>query len=181
VAIAGTAQGQLIDVKQSDNVELTIPVEINDSVLGNAMNLLFPLDGTYVLVDFFGDGASGNRPATGPDQANDDDSATVPLPFSFNLYGDLFTTAYVNNNGNISFGQRQGHGKVRLRQVRRKVDWHRNWRQAIWFKVGCGRKATVGALDATKSRIADAAVQGRISGRVGNDVNVDRVWMARSR
>ncbi len=73
---------------------------------GNVANLLFP-PGTgngVTLVDFFGDGPSGSGPATGPDQHNDDDSATVPLPFTFDLYGATSTTAFVNNNGNLSFG-----------------------------------------------------------------------------
>ena len=72
---------------------------------GDPTNLLYPLDGTYVLVDFFGDGPTGSGPAQGPDQHNDDDSATVLLPFSFDLYGDLDTQCFVNNNGNLSFGQ----------------------------------------------------------------------------
>jgi hypothetical protein len=66
--------------------------------------LLFPLDGTYELVDFYGDGPTGSGPAQGTDQHNDDDSATVPLPFLFDLYGDSFNLTYVNNNGNVSFG-----------------------------------------------------------------------------
>ena len=74
---------------------------------GDATRLLFPLDGTYVPVDFCGDGGTGSGQAqcTGvpPDQHNDDDSATVPLGFSFDLYGDLYTSAFINNNGNISF------------------------------------------------------------------------------
>lgn len=38
--------------------------------------------------------------------ANEDDGADGPfaLPFSFNLYGDLYTEFYLNINGNISFG-----------------------------------------------------------------------------
>ena len=40
---------------------------------GDAANLLFPLDGSYSLVDFCGDGATGSRPAVCPDQHNDDD------------------------------------------------------------------------------------------------------------
>jgi hypothetical protein len=71
---------------------------------GDPRTLLFPLDNEFTRVNFFGDGASGNRPATGLDQHNDDDSATVPLPFEFDLYGEIFNTAFVNNNGNISFG-----------------------------------------------------------------------------
>lgn len=36
---------------------------------------------------------------------NDDQSSSqITLPFTFNLYGDLSNTCYINNNGNISFG-----------------------------------------------------------------------------
>ena len=35
---------------------------------------------------------------------NDDlSSALIPLPFDFNLYGELYNTCYINNNGNVSF------------------------------------------------------------------------------
>ncbi len=37
-------------------------------------------------------------------QPNDDwSSSAINLPFHFNLYGDLYNTCYVNNNGNVSF------------------------------------------------------------------------------
>ncbi|MBX2971968.1 MAG: gliding motility-associated C-terminal domain-containing protein [Flavobacteriales bacterium] len=40
---------------------------------------------------------------------NDDGSSDlISLPFSFNLYGDLYNTCYVNNNGNVSFVQSFG-------------------------------------------------------------------------
>lgn len=68
-------------------------------------SLLFVPDGTHALVDFYGDGPNGSGPATGPDQGNDDDSAGLDLPFSFELYGENFSRAFVNNNGNLSFGQ----------------------------------------------------------------------------
>lgn len=39
-------------------------------------------------------------------QPNDDGSSTqITLPFQFNLYGDIYNTCYVNNNGNVSFAQ----------------------------------------------------------------------------
>jgi gliding motility-associated-like protein len=39
--------------------------------------------------------------AMGP---NDDlSSGVITIPFQFNLYGDLYTTLFINNNGNISF------------------------------------------------------------------------------
>ncbi|MCB9171104.1 MAG: gliding motility-associated C-terminal domain-containing protein [Flavobacteriales bacterium] len=37
-------------------------------------------------------------------QPNDDlSSSLITLPFQFNLYGDLYNTCYINNNGNVSF------------------------------------------------------------------------------
>ncbi|MCC6841383.1 MAG: gliding motility-associated C-terminal domain-containing protein [Flavobacteriales bacterium] len=37
-------------------------------------------------------------------QPNDDGSSSmITLPFQFNLYGELYSTCYVNNNGNVSF------------------------------------------------------------------------------
>jgi gliding motility-associated-like protein len=40
---------------------------------------------------------------------NDDQSSgLITLPFSFNLYGDLYNSCYINNNGNISFGTPYG-------------------------------------------------------------------------
>lgn len=35
--------------------------------------------------------------------SDDGSSAMITLPFQFNLYGDLYNTCYVNNNGNVSF------------------------------------------------------------------------------
>ncbi|MFM6934255.1 MAG: nidogen-like domain-containing protein [Flavobacteriales bacterium] len=37
-------------------------------------------------------------------QPNDDGSTgIIPIPFNFNLYGQTFTSIYINNNGNITF------------------------------------------------------------------------------
>ncbi|MCK6455032.1 MAG: hypothetical protein L6Q92_00675 [Phycisphaerae bacterium] len=56
---------------------------------GDATNLLFPLDQTYAL-------------ALGP---NDDlSTGQIPLGFTFDLYGESYSSVYINNNGNISFG-----------------------------------------------------------------------------
>jgi hypothetical protein len=55
--------------------------------------LKVPLDGTFTL-------------AMGP---NDDGSTgLLSLPFTFCFYGDDFTTFYINNNGNVSFGNPYG-------------------------------------------------------------------------
>lgn len=39
---------------------------------------------------------------------DDGSSSVINLPFQFNLYGDLYNSVYVNNNGNISFVQAFG-------------------------------------------------------------------------
>jgi hypothetical protein len=55
--------------------------------------LLIPRDGTFTL-------------AMSP---NDDGSSSlITLPFTFCLYGDNYTTCYINNNGNVSFGSPYG-------------------------------------------------------------------------
>jgi hypothetical protein len=37
---------------------------------------------------------------------NDDGStSTVPLPFAFPFFGETYTSVYINNNGNLTFGQ----------------------------------------------------------------------------
>lgn len=57
---------------------------------GDPTNLQFPLDDSYTL-------------AMGP---NDDGSTDeIPLPFTFNLYGDTYDSVFINNNGNVSFLQ----------------------------------------------------------------------------
>jgi hypothetical protein len=39
---------------------------------------------------------------------DDQSSAIITLPFAFNLFGDPYTEVYINNNGNISFGNSYG-------------------------------------------------------------------------
>lgn len=64
---------------------------------GDATQLMFPLDGSYSIVPF-----SGAAPTL---YRNDDlSSPSVPLGFTFDLYGDTFTSTFINNNGNVSFG-----------------------------------------------------------------------------
>lgn len=39
-----------------------------------------------------------------PDYRNDDGSTlAIPIPFTFTLYGDAYTSVYINNNGNLTF------------------------------------------------------------------------------
>ncbi|MCB0728256.1 MAG: T9SS type A sorting domain-containing protein [Ignavibacteriae bacterium] len=51
---------------------------------------------TWLVVPF----TNGNPPA----YRNDDgSSALIPLGFNFNLYGTIYTSVYINNNGNLTF------------------------------------------------------------------------------
>ena len=40
--------------------------------------------------------------------SDDGSSAELQLPFTFTLFGDTFTSVFINNNGNVSFGGAQG-------------------------------------------------------------------------
>lgn len=58
---------------------------------------MIPLDSTFSIVPFYWG-------ATAPDFRNDDASTTsISIPFSFNLYGTLYDSLFINNNGNVSF------------------------------------------------------------------------------
>jgi hypothetical protein len=59
-------------------------------------NCLIPLDTTFSVVPFFG--------CYPPNYRNDDSySNLMTLPFSFNFFGAMRDSIYINNNGNISF------------------------------------------------------------------------------
>ncbi len=57
---------------------------------------LLPVDNTYSVVPF--------NSGFAPDYRCDDGSAQIPLPFNFNFYGTNYNSLYINNNGNVSFG-----------------------------------------------------------------------------
>lgn len=58
---------------------------------------LMPIDPTFSIVPI----TSG----VGPEYRNDDGStALIPLGFNFCFYGTVYNSCYINNNGNISFG-----------------------------------------------------------------------------
>jgi hypothetical protein len=69
--------------------------------------LCVPLDASFTTVTFGGSaGCSGPAVGGDPCQRNDDDftAVAIALPFTFSLYGTPYTTVYINNNGNLSFG-----------------------------------------------------------------------------
>ena len=88
--------------------EPTIPVQpFSPNCVVGPTNLCVPLDASFNTVTFGGGaGCSGPASPADPCQRNDDDWTGTPiaLPFTFTIYGQGFTTAYINNNGNISFG-----------------------------------------------------------------------------
>lgn len=68
-------------------------------------DLKYPLDATFVVPLFDGVGCNGPANPLDPLQRNDDDvTLAIPLGFNFNLYGTIYTTLFINNNGNVSFG-----------------------------------------------------------------------------
>lgn len=70
-------------------------------VQSTTCNCMIPLDTTFSVVPFAG--------AVPPDYRNDDMSTNlIALPFSFNFFGTMYNSLYINNNGNISFGTPYG-------------------------------------------------------------------------
>lgn len=64
----------------------------------HTQGLLIPRDTTFSVAPF----TSG----TPPDYRNDDGSTdSIPLGFTFRFFGTPYTHVYINNNGNISFGE----------------------------------------------------------------------------
>jgi large repetitive protein len=61
-------------------------------------------DASWLVVPFNGSGANGG-PGIPPDYRNDDwCTPIINLPFNFCMNGQVRTSCYINNNGNISFG-----------------------------------------------------------------------------
>ena len=64
---------------------------------GDECACIQPLDASFLIVPFSGGEA--------PEFRNDDgSSAEIELPFIFCLYGQDYTSCFINNNGNVSFG-----------------------------------------------------------------------------
>jgi gliding motility-associated-like protein len=68
---------------------------------GDECACIQPLDESFDIVPF----TNGQA----PEYRNDDGStALIELPFTFCLYGQNYTSCYINNNGNVSFGSPYG-------------------------------------------------------------------------
>jgi hypothetical protein len=85
------ASGQLGTVNSEANPSIQLPVasvKPASYTKANACNCYIEPDSTYTL-------------AMAP---NDDGSSSlIPIPFTFNLYGQSYNSLYINNNGNLTF------------------------------------------------------------------------------
>ncbi|MES2761946.1 MAG: gliding motility-associated C-terminal domain-containing protein [Bacteroidota bacterium] len=81
---------------KSDDITLGMGSAAKTTSTG-ACQCMVPIDPTFSVVPI-----SSGMP---PSYRNDDGStASIPLGFSFCFYGTTYTSCYINNNGNISFG-----------------------------------------------------------------------------
>lgn len=82
--------------KQTD-VNPSISMQSAKTSSTGACQCMLPVDPTFSIVPI----TSG----VAPQYRNDDGStALIPLGFNFCFYGTTYTSCYINNNGNISFG-----------------------------------------------------------------------------
>ena len=89
------ASGQLgkVNVISNPSISVTKPVKNKKPKPGsqekaNACECYIQPDASYIL-------------AMAPN--DDGSSALIQIPFSFNLFGQLYTALYINNNGNLTF------------------------------------------------------------------------------
>ncbi len=85
------ASGQLGTVNVQANTSIQTPVASVQPATynkANACNCYIEPDSTYIL-------------AMAPN--DDGSSGLIPIPFTFNLYGQSYNSIYINNNGNLTF------------------------------------------------------------------------------
>ena len=96
-ATSGTSVSTKVSPQQLNDIH-------NKNVLGGgsvSCSCLQTIDSTFSVAPF--------TDGTPPDYRSDDGStAAIGFPFDFCLYGTLYTSFYINNNGNISFGAAHG-------------------------------------------------------------------------
>ncbi len=80
-------QNVVINASHSMVTDQNAPVQVNKT-----QNCFIEPDGTYTSLPANDDGYTG----------------VISLPFSFDLYGATYSSVYVNNNGNITFGGADG-------------------------------------------------------------------------
>lgn len=79
--------GQLTQEEYKTYTPSVVP-DVNEFDGGRSTGFFIPLDGSFVA-------------AMGPN--DDGSSGLITLGFSFCLYGDLYPSLYINNNGNVTF------------------------------------------------------------------------------
>lgn len=72
------------------------------SCVQGSTTLCVPLDASFETVPF-----ADADPGDVCYRNDDGSSSEILLPFTFSLYGTSYTSCYINNNGNISFGEPQ--------------------------------------------------------------------------
>lgn len=82
---------------QAKKTNTTIKLSAAKTFSSVACQCLIPIDPTFSVVPMSG--------SLAPDYRSDDGSSgLIPLGFNFCYYGTTYTSCYINNNGNISFG-----------------------------------------------------------------------------
>jgi gliding motility-associated-like protein len=96
----GNGQYVISSTYRSAPVQPVVQPPASQSVPANC-NCMMPIDNTFQVVPFnFG---------TPPDYRNDDGSSPlINIPFVFCFYGNIYTSLYINNNGNVSFSNPYG-------------------------------------------------------------------------
>ena len=80
-------------------------LSLSGATLNNSSGLRVPLDESFDVVQFNGDGGAGEADPDDPEQRNDDDvTQAIDVGFEFEFYGQTYNSIYVNNNGNITLG-----------------------------------------------------------------------------
>lgn len=117
----GVVQGQRLTLNENDHAALKASGALNGQSdfriaqtpnTGNATSRTGPL-GPPAVAKGSGAGCDCWIP---PDASytlamapNDDgSSAQIPIPFTYDLYGDLYTSLWINNNGNVTFDNQFG-------------------------------------------------------------------------
>lgn len=82
---------------RSNLADARVPAAVSPQSV--SCNCMVPLDTTFSVVPF--------QFSTPPEYRNDDASSNaIAIPFSFNFFGTLHDSIFINNNGNISFNWR---------------------------------------------------------------------------
>lgn len=84
------------NVSQSKLPDLTLGLSSAKTNSTGACQCMVPIDPTFTLVPMVG--------YSSPYRNDDGSSASMPLGFNFCFYGATYSSCFINNNGNISFG-----------------------------------------------------------------------------